>query len=946
MHLPAPKSAFSLCSKLILHAICFFAIFILAFTALQTRIVPVHAQTPTPGLAAAPNQNPVWVYDPEVTEVGKNAERSRQFLFWILGHPGIHTAPVFAKMWGITRNITYVFIVLVIVAFGIGLMLSRRAGSIGPLFNGVSSPFLSTNVPRILIKIGTILLYVTFSYILVLGIIQLGEVSMRFIKSLAGEELFNVIFAGSGNVEANYTNFIGFKDANPNSLEMVRTSLTLIRLTSLTYNVMAIILIVRTIVLWFMLILAPFLALLMPFVLIRNVGYIWIGVFFQWLFYGPLMLLFLVSLTNIWVAGIPYSFEFKNRINCDGPASPRPECTQSGQIYHTAINILYGGPAQTLSAKNTANYVDTYAEYVISLVMLWVAILLPWLLLRIFRDYCCEIIAQGNAKLASILDRLRQSPNPGGPFVPSTPTGTAGISMELPFRQRMSQQISDVTHFKEQTHITEIRDIKNTTTNEITRKMDMSVSSLKDVSRLEMNQMQRSHVEDQLRKIASPDTISSSSQRVQYNMIRSELESRAAAGDKQAAVILAAGENKTEQLVAQAMEVDGIERPTIASQTSIRQSGGGVITTTNESIISHADVTAISSQTSVSSATIQKISTMIPQAGTAAVSSSVVNQISQLYGMSAPKVQEVISKIQSAATQNKLQSTQSIQSLSTISTQAIQTISSQTQVSESKVREIINAVAASGSLTQQNIVSVAQKTNMPVEKVSAIVEKAQSAVAIPLSIQNISSRTQISESKVKEVIEAVTALGSVTQQNVAGIAQKTSLPIEKVNAVMKEMQVPVASPKQNANVTVEDYEEVKSMWLTHYRSAPVPLSESIKDRQTWLSEEEKKLTNISHLLSSPDPKLRQKGLEQVADILPFMLLGNFSSVEMNAYIKAKLEADKQVAQEVTMAEKVKKETLAQVKDEQETLLTVEKPKAAEAAKHMSVDQKMDLPKSE
>src|SRR3989338_5827879 len=354
------------------------------------------APTPTPTLPPLANPNTaVWGdVDPIVTEVGKSADRARQLLWWVFQHPGIHTAPVLAQIWAIARNIVYVFVVLVIVAFGISLILGRRRGAIGPIFSGITSPVFGVNIPIIFFRIAGILIYVMFSYILIVALIQTSDIIMRFfIETVGGKDLFNIIFSGAGNTEANYITFVGYRDVNPLSLEMVNTSLLYVRLTSLTYNVMSTILVFRTILLWFMLIIAPFLALLMPFVFIRNTGWIWIGVFFQWLFYGPLMTLFLVSITKIWVLGIPYQFQFDGRVD-----------TPKGQVYKTAINILYGGPAQVISPGNSANYVDTYAEYVISLVMLWAAIILPWLLLRIFRDYCCSAIAASNATLNGIFD--------------------------------------------------------------------------------------------------------------------------------------------------------------------------------------------------------------------------------------------------------------------------------------------------------------------------------------------------------------------------------------------------------------------------------------------------------------------------------------------------------------------------------------------------------------
>src|SRR3990167_5375021 len=511
------------------------AFWLLLSTLLFHFAPPVSAQTNTPAPTVPYSGSATWEFDSQVTEVGKNADRARQLLWWLFQHPGIHTAPVIAQIWAFSRNMVYIFIVLVIIAFGISLMLGKRRGSLGPVFSGISSPVLGVNVPSIFLKIAMLLLYVTFSYILIVALIQTSDITMKFfIEFVGGKDLFNIIFSGAGNTEANYITFVGYRDINPLNLEMVNTSLLFIKMTSLTYNVMSTILILRTIILWFLLIVAPFLALLMPFVFIRNVGWIWIGVFLQWLFYGPLFALFLASLTKIWVQGIPYSFDF-SRVN-------KP----SGQVYRTAINILWGGPAQTLSPGNSANYVDTYAEYFIALVMLWAAIFLPWLLLRIFRDYCCSMIAAGTNTLSSIFDRLRQYPVPPPPQ-PITPTTTSGMAVELPFRQKIEEKVKEVQRVR----IEEITNISNVSTNEIARSMDLSVSRLADVSRMETNMMKKAEVASYLNKIRIPERLAQPEDREKFKQVREELVSRALKGDRVAQTLLAASDRQTRAMANQ-----------------------------------------------------------------------------------------------------------------------------------------------------------------------------------------------------------------------------------------------------------------------------------------------------------------------------------------------------------------------------------------------------------
>src|SRR3990167_2058751 len=481
------------------------AFWLLLSTLLFHFAPPVSAQTNTPAPTVPYSGSATWEFDSQVTEVGKNADRARQLLWWLFQHPGIHTAPVIAQIWAFSRNMVYIFIVLVIIAFGISLMLGKRRGSLGPVFSGISSPVLGVNVPSIFLKIAMLLLYVTFSYILIVALIQTSDITMKFfIEFVGGKDLFNIIFSGAGNTEANYITFVGYRDINPLNLEMVNTSLLFIKMTSLTYNVMSTILILRTIILWFLLIVAPFLALL----------------------------------TKIWVQGIPYSFDF-SRVN-------KP----SGQVYRTAINILWGGPAQTLSPGNSANYVDTYAEYFIALVMLWACIILPWLLLRIFRDYCCAGIAAAGNTLGAIFDRLRQYPPPP-PSSPLGPVTTSGMAQQLPFRQKIEEKIRQM----DVSRIEEIRDVSKVSTNEIVKAMDLSVSKLSDISRLETNDQTRSYVASNLENIRAPERVATPATREKFMHLREELMLRSARGDRIAQTILQASDRKVESLVSRFSQV-------------------------------------------------------------------------------------------------------------------------------------------------------------------------------------------------------------------------------------------------------------------------------------------------------------------------------------------------------------------------------------------------------
>ena len=713
--------------------------------------------TPTPAPGSVGTSN--WVYSPEVTEVGKNADRARQLLFWVMSHPPVYSAPVISEMWAVTRNVAYAFVVLTIIMFAIGFaMAQRRGGS----FNGISFGG-GGGLGSIIFKLAVILLYITFSYILVLLIIQLSEVIMRFfIERVGGADLFNIVFAGDSyqNTDKNYTDFRGFWDTNPNNYEMRNTSLFFVKLTAITYNVMAIMLILRHVILWFLLIVSPFLAILMPFIFIRNTGWIWIGVFFQWIFYGPLFAIFLAALAKIWKSGIPYGFDF-SRVE-------RMVAGADAPVYPTAINILWGGPAQVLRFHNSANYIDTYAEYVISLIMLWTATFLPWLLLRIFRDYCCEILAQNQATLVQILDKVRGLGTPPPPPRP-TPVNVSGqmtgANIDLPFRSAIEQP--------QKAFLSKLANIQQAQTREIAQALNFSIASIQDIAEYDMNQNRQSQTRSNLDSLRNPASLADTQMREQFSSIKSELLSRAARGDNLARRVVSAAERRS------------------------------------------TDV--FRSQSSASSRT-----------------------------MTTPDVAKT--------------------------------------------------------------------------------------VGVP-------------ETTVKTVLQSIPLMGVPSVHTIAAVSQKTGVPIGKVNQILaaSRPQAVAGRPVSDApSVSVDDYEEVKSMWLSHYKDSDVPVSENIKDRQQWLEEDVKKLTNVLNMVTSVDSGMKQKGVEEVGAILPFLLLGGFSEVETVMYLKAKLAAAQQTLTELEAVEKAK----AGVKEEkEEEFVDIEKTEKKAEAKTFEAQQvkEMDYP---
>ncbi|MBI4129755.1 hypothetical protein HY468_00395, partial [Candidatus Roizmanbacteria bacterium] len=703
-----------------------------------------------------------------------------------------------------------------------------------------------------------------------------GFLTRFFIEQVGGCDLFNIKFSGSGSkciwptnpdyqtaviaMEKNYTDFRGFTFVmgNQANLESINTSTFIIRITSFTYNILSAVLLLRYIILWFFLIVSPFLALLLPFMFIRNTGWVWIGEFFRWLFYGPLVALFIAGTARIWKAGIPFTFDF-SRIN-----------TQPGQVYPTAISILYGGPAQTLTQTNSANYVDTYAEYVIALIMLWAAILLPWLLLRIFRDYCCDVLKDNQATLKQILGKFQNFGAPGGPSLPSGKgMGRIRELVDLPFRKitPVPTQEQEIATVRQQlVKQIEKGNTRNISTGELKNAFNLNVRTLTDLGKVETSPELRSTISTTLKQVHNPTSSTSTTQQTQYFMLQQELKTRASHGDREAARILQAGDVRSIPTGEFMRTPAPILQQLVQQQTEIRE---------KERI------------------TVERITTETIAAPT----------------------EKVVSEI---ARKNN--------------------------IPEQTVRTVLTTLPHIGGTREKQIQTIAQQQQIPVQQVATIVSQASQPVSTevhitadmlpaPLTsrIKTIAEQTNTSETLVTRIVDAIPKTTGTYQQQVERVAQQLQITTPTVQKVV-DRAVPKHTyrlPKQyTPTVSIDEYEEVKDMWTRHYREAEVPISSSIGSREEWVAEEIQKLTNLLNLLISPSGENRETGLKQVMELLPFLLLGEFTDAEIVMYVKAKLEAAKHMQCELTEREK----TTEQIKKEQEEFISIpviEKPKKEE-----------------
>ena len=125
---------------------------------------------------------------------------------------------------------------------------------------------------------------------------------------------------------------------------------------------------------------------------------------------------------------------------------------------------------------------------------------------------------------------------------------------------------------------------------------------------------------------------------------------------------------------------------------------------------------------------------------------------------------------------------------------------------------------------------------------------------------------------------------------------KAVIPGQKHDGLSNIKDVNLPSTNQVQQVSIEEYEDVKKMWQENYQNMETPIGPNgiPTDKHNFIQQDIENITETINLLSSESQENVDKGMDRVANILPFLLLGGFSKTEVISYLKAKLETAKSV----------------------------------------------------
>ena len=876
------------------------------FATLVFLPLSVNAQAPAqPGGANQVNNPNVpapggrWVVDPEVTFIGKNTARSGLLLDWTLqNYNWVCVKKVanrvcdnsdnpIAKYWSlIVLYIVVPLLFFVILATSIVIIVTRGR---------------SLTIMRFLPRFVAVVLLIVFSYSMVQFFYQFTDLIQGFFlrtdpakpcppDCISQKDL---LYVGWG-----YKDFVGLRLLGDYNAESAFISLLLAKLTALTYFVMVFLLLVRKIILWFFVIVSPIFPILLLYYPVRNTGKIWIGEFFRWLMYAPLFAIFLKGLVFMWRSAIPLVFV---------PASGATTIGKADQIvFPTAVNILLGGPKQFVTQTNSVNLTETFALYVVSLLMLWTVILLPWVLLQIFLEYSAQFMG-GDAGLMKTLVNYSSKPGnpiapaggkgvppaePGGavlPFgkkftMPKMPPHPGGAAKDLPIGTAMSTANATKTPMQGPYYASMPQSAQQVeqakANNQMLNMANMQLPSIKDIAKFETSLMSRDKSKQQpvndvvsnLAKIANPASITNATEREKYKEIRSKLVSEKNQGNLVAAGILNAAKS-----VSQASK-----QQTSASlkKASTNQVKDALVQVANPATVSS------SKQREKLAAIHEKLSKAVKE-NKSQLASSILGVNQQTSSTDVEKIRE---KLMSAKKQSDVKE----RDVASTVAGAINTTISQAE-STKNVKSAIQQMKDPASNMHQTLLQASKEGNQLASQILSFDEK-----ATQMDVESLQDK--IAEAKLK---------GDPIATKLAEETEKaTSVP--QVNRIQQ--------------VRTEDYQAVKDMWKENYQNMEIPDGMS-GSRTDWIKDDVSNIDEIVGMLSSTDQEVVTQGLQEVSNILPFLMVGGFSQTEIIAYLKAKQEAAKEVAAEIIaeeetqvsvgVAKKATERTMAATMDEEE-----------------------------
>jgi len=969
---------------------------ILALTVAIFSVIPsaqgpnsAHAQ-PSTGVYKATDQAS-WNPDSEVTAVGKAAARARGVLNWVLSIQDAGFAPVASGknalllLWERIRNFVVVlyFIILVIVAFGLithANWAEKSRRQLPMLVVAFVLTFLSFTLEV------TVIRFTDRAQDYFYTVHKMDEAGTLNEKHLRAEDLLTVSFS--------YQDFVGFRRNGPDFVEAARNHLFLVRVTTWTNYAIALIIVLRIIILWGLVIFSPFLFPFLVFPLTKKVAIVWLREYFRWLLLGPLFALFLTAIPFIWrntdISNIGKTIP-EQQVKTSGiPIGVNPgifggtEATSSN-IYQSGTNILLAPPGSTktlpqltsdLTKGNNLSETDTYARYIVALLMLWGAIILPFLLLRIIMGISVEVgrniqnvwSRSSASQYLSSWQKKIVPPPPAGPKPGPAPVllrefkeKTVPIAAPAAPKEIHETRISEKM-FKEREieklsvpALLSLAQLKQAAPEVVEFLAVPAKRTLANLSKLEQSTQSTAVTRQAIDKIAHPEKIADQEEARRYQTIKEAIFMKSVAGEESARALNAAvTQNTTKYLTS---DVGREVHSSAAAQFS--QSAANVSQLLEQALEHRQDqtselarrgLTQIKEVTKLASLPLEQfrerevkrvveISNMLQnpraiadeQRRTQFVAlKKIVNSEAHAGRADARELKSNIRGVLDVAKYLSPDVSREIllSSLKQFAHSALDVVQGiEKKAQEGVQKQDRKALLVMPALNQ--VKQLAKVGSQPLEKLS------DQEIKVGLSLaKKIEDPAQAATPEERSQFDALNE--EVEAEATAGDPSALNFQDDAFN-FLQSAQEPVSPPAatldqlQGVAYGDRDFLQSKMIWAEHFRKAPVPLSDTIKSRQDWLRSEIKKYDAILKNLLSGTPEKRDSALKEAQTVLPFVLMGKYQLSEIAQYLLAKFEAAREVLSELTSEQEQKEE-------ESGELVMVKRGKKAAEPKKMYLEQ--------
>ncbi len=916
---------------------------------------PVSTPAASSTVSAQPGE---WVEDTEVTTTGKSAARAREFLNWSLAikEAGFSSSTsgspqALLKLWQAVRNIvSFLYLgIIIIIAFGLILHLdwaekSRRA--LVSLIIVFALTFLSFSAEVLTIRL-TDKVEQTFFTIHKASNTALTADQ----KHLKAEDLLTVSFS--------YQSFTGYRRVGPKYDEAVKNHLSLIKITTATNYAIGLLIVLRIIILWGLVIFSPFVLPFFVFNLTKKVAIIWVREFFRWLFLGPLFALFITAVPYIWqkteidVSGVyPGQKAQKSGIPIEintGILRDNNGAT-SDNVYQSGTNVLLTPPKNTnmsptiqdvISNGNNLTETDTYSRYIIAILMLWSAILLPFLLLRIAMGFSVEI-GKGISNVwnkssaqqyLSSINVKGAPPPPTGPVKPGPSSVILKQLREIPQDAKGSSPLfgQKMHSFDKQFSATNIfaqTGLKQQAPQAFETIIKEKIG-LEDLAKLEQKDQDVKAAGTVFDKIAYPEKIQDKIEAAKYANIKQAIADQDLTGNETARSLKNAVAHDTGRL-SRTNALDEIKESALKNLLESLSSSQENSSSLKNRLSAQAGSNELARN---ALAGMDSLNSLRHLANQDHLNQDERQQISrEVVSLRHPElIEDVNKRNQYGALKNVLttgahlgdaESKQLWQKIRDISIMAykdledlkqksFQTVANNYITSLSEARQALTEKPQSQS-TQLAISAIDKMLSAIGDQNAALQNIKENGLRVFFGSANkLQDLDKLNEQEREEftALKNETAVGDPKLQNL----QKSTQEVIEEAGNSDQIEAESTDELRDMLSTDEELKRLQSMWEEYYMGAPVPLSEQIKTRTDWVSKEKQLMeTTLQGLLSSDQTK-RDQAIKDIGQILPFVVMGKYKSSQIAKYLLAKLDGADAALNALNKSDSENEEDLVAVK---------------------------------